>query len=237
MINRTVPEIAQSFHRRLIVSCQARVGEPFRNPASMARFAMAAVEGGAAAIRAQGPEDIRAIRAAVGVPVIGIWKQLQEDRKVLITPTFEAAQQLVEAGAGMIAIDVTSRGQSLGAIERVRKIRSELGVPVLADIATVEEALAAADAGADFVLSTMRGYTTETQQIQAFDLPFIHELVQRSPVPVIAEGRIETPEQARAAMDAGTWAVVVGSAITRPVTIARRFADILANERSNGHVS
>jgi len=106
----------------------------------------------------------------------------------------------------------------------VARIRSDLGVPVLADIATLDEAIAAADAGADFVLTTMRGHTVETAHIRGFDLPFLEELVASSPVPVIAEGRLETPELAAAALSAGAYAVVVGSAITRPVTIARRFA-------------
>ena len=221
--------IAEAFHRRLIVSCQAREGEPFRDPTSMARFAASAVAGGAAAIRARGPEDIQAIRKAVDVPILGICKQMQNDGKLLITASFECAQELVAAGADMIALDVTRRGREYGALDRLRCIQQELAVPVLADIATVEEALIAAAAGADFVLSTMRGYTDETMSVQGFDLSFIHELVGRSPVPVIAEGRIETPEQASAALSAGAYAVVVGSAITRPITIARRFADAIAS--------
>lgn len=219
--------IAEAFHRKLIVSCQARAGEPFRDSDSMAKFAASAVAGGAAAIRANGADDIRAIRKAVGVPIIGIWKQMQSDGKVLITPSFESAQDLVAAGANMIALDVTRRGQQYGAFERVRRIQ-QIEVPVLADIATLDEALAAARAGADFVLSTLRGYTEETSEVRSFDLCFIQELVDRSPVPVIAEGMIETPDQAHAALAAGAYAVVVGSAITRPMTIARRFADRIA---------
>src|SRR5450432_1248348 len=221
--------ISRAFHKRLIVSCQAREGEPFRDPESMAKFAVSAVDGGAAAVRARGPEDIRAIRKVVGVPIIGIWKEIQDDGKVLITPTFESARELVEAGAGLIALDVTCRGRLYGAIERLQRIGRELKVPVLADIATLDEALAAADAGADFVLSTMRGYTKDTANLRLFDLHFIEELARRSPVPVIAEGKIDWPDQARAALEAGAYAVVVGSAITRPITIARRFADAVAS--------
>src|SRR5580704_15708115 len=145
--------IRRAFYRRLIVSCQAREGEPFRDPESMAKFAVSAVAGGAAAIRARGPEDIRAIRRVVGVPIIGIRKQIQDDGKILITPTFESARELVAAGADLIALDVTCRGQRYGALERLQRIGRELQVPVLADIATLDEALIAADAGADFVLS------------------------------------------------------------------------------------
>jgi len=219
--------VFQTFYRRLIVSCQAREGEPFRNPDSQVRFAISAVDGGAAGIRAQGPDDIRAIRSSVAVPILGIRKVKQEDGRMLITPTFESARELFEAGADMIAMDVTARGRRLGAIERLQRIRGELHKPVVADIATIDEALLAADAGADAVLSTMRGYTEDTAHINTFDCEFIRELVHHSPVPVIAEGMIETPEQARAALDAGAYAVIVGSAITRPVTIARRFAAAL----------
>jgi putative N-acetylmannosamine-6-phosphate epimerase len=201
----------------------------------MARFAASAVAGGAAGIRASGADDIRAIRKVVAVPIIGIWKEMQGDGKIMITPSFESAQELVAAGAEMVALDVTRRGQQHGALERVRRIQQELKVPVLADIATLDEALAAAEAGADFVLSTMRGYTDETSSVRSFDLPFVRELVDCSPVPVIAEGMIDTPEQAHAALAAGAYAVVVGSAITRPVTIARRFAETLATLEAGDH--
>jgi putative N-acetylmannosamine-6-phosphate epimerase len=235
--NRTaIAPALERFYRRLIVSCQAREGEPFRDPDSQARFAVSAVDGGAAGVRAQGTEDVRAIRAVVSIPIIGIRKVTQEDGRALITPTFEAARELVAAGADMIALDVTERGRRLGAIERLQRIQRELKIPVLADIASLGEAMAAVDAGADAVLTTMRGYTEDTSHIRRFDCEFVRELVRHSPVPVIAEGMIETPEQARAALDAGAFAVIVGSAITRPVTIARRFACALENMDGGGSI-
>jgi N-acetylmannosamine-6-phosphate 2-epimerase/N-acetylmannosamine kinase len=193
----------------------------------MARFAQAAVDGGAAGIRANGPKDIKAIREAVSVPIIGILKVRQHDGKILITPSFEAAQQLVKAGANLVALDCTYRGQRYGALERLRRIKEELGVPVLADIATVEEAMRAAEAGADAVLSTLRGYTPETTQVRAFDPSFVADLVRTVNVPVMAEGRVETPQQACEALDAGAYAVIVGTAITRPERITRRFVSAL----------
>lgn len=231
---QTPPSICERFHRRLIVSCQALPGEPFRDTPSIVKFALAAVEGGAAGIRADSPADVAGIRAALDVPIIGKWNQALDDGSRLITATFDAARALVEAGADMVALDVTARGQRHGALERVARIRSELGVPVLADIATFDEALAAADAGADLVLTTMRGHTEETAHVRGFDLAFLEELVAGSPVPVIAEGRLETPELAAAALAAGAFAVVVGSAITRPHTIARRFAAALEGARREG---
>lgn len=196
----------------------------------MARFARAAVDGGAAGIRAEGVEDVQAIRAAVAVPIIGIRKSYAEDGRILITPSFESARELVAAGADLIALDCTARGQGYGALDRLRRIKAELRVPVLADIATLEEARAAEAAGADGVLSTMRGYTTDTAHIRNFDAEFITELTRAVKVPVIAEGRIWTPAEARAAMAAGAFAVIVGTAITRPHEITRRFADAVEAE-------
>ncbi|HTS69799.1 MAG TPA: putative N-acetylmannosamine-6-phosphate 2-epimerase [Terriglobia bacterium] len=216
---------------KLIVSCQAFDHSPFRHSECMARFAQAAVEGGAAGIRANRPEDIRAIRQVVRVPVLGIWKAQQDDGEILITPSFEAAQQVVEAGACMVAMDCTLRGQKYGAFERLRRVREELGVPVLADIATVEEAVQAAQAGADAVLSTLRGYTAETRHVQAFEPSFIAELARAVSVPVFAEGHIQTPAEARAALEAGAFAVIVGTAITRPELITESFVAALKGWR------
>jgi N-acetylmannosamine-6-phosphate 2-epimerase/N-acetylmannosamine kinase len=220
---KTTTNVLSDLRGSLIVSCQAADGNPFRNSASMARFAQAAVQGGASGIRANGPEDIRAIREAVSVPIIGIWKAEQHDGEMLITPSFEAAHELVEGGADLVAMDCTRRGQRYGALERLRRIKEELGVPVLADIATFEEAVEAVKAGADAVLSTMRGYTEETRNVPPFEPRFIAELVRAVDVPVIAEGRIHSPKQARAALEAGAYAIVVGTAITRPDWITRRF--------------
>ncbi|MCC6362169.1 MAG: putative N-acetylmannosamine-6-phosphate 2-epimerase [Bryobacterales bacterium] len=227
-MSENCPEIFRPLRGRLIVSCQAWEDDPFHGAEHMARFARAAVEGGAAAIRANGPDDIRAIRAAVSVPVIGLQKRVISDGRILITPELEDACALVEAGAHAVAVDCTARGQKHGALERVRRIREELRVPVTADIATVEEAIASEGAGASFVLSTMRGYTAETESVCSFDAAFIAELVRAVNVPVIAEGRIWTVEDAVAAMKAGAFAVVIGSAITRPKDITARFSGALS---------
>lgn len=216
-----------ALHGRLIVSCQAWEDDPFHGDGHMVRFARAAVTGGAAGIRANGAEDVRAICAVLPVPVIGIEKRVVDDGRILITPTFEDARALAAAGACAIALDCTARGQRYGALDRLRRIKGELGVTVCADIATIEEAEAAASAGADFVLSTMRGYTEETAHIRHFDAGFIHRLCAVLPIPVIAEGRIWTREELRAALDAGAFAAIVGSAITRPMDITRHFASAI----------
>ena len=211
-----------TFQGKLVVSCQADPGDAFFG--FMDRYALAAQAGGAAGIRANGVDDIRAIRKVVNLPIIGIQKELHADGKVLITPSFEAAQALVEAGANMVALDCTKRGQQYGALERLQRIKTELRVPVLADIATLEEAQEAERAGADFVLSTMRGYTADTLTVERFDPRFIEQLVRLLRVPVIAEGRIDSPDLARQAIEAGAYSVIVGTTITRPHSVARLFA-------------
>ena len=208
-----------TFQGKLVVSCQADPGDAFFG--FMDRYALAAQAGGAAGIRANGVDDIRAIRKVVNLPIIGIQKELYADGKVLITPSFEAARALVGAGADMVAIDFTTRGQQYGALERLQRIKTELQVPVLADIATLEEAQEAERAGADFVLSTMRGYTADTLNVERFDPSFIEQLVRLLRVPVIAEGRIDSPDLARQAIEAGAYSVIVGTTITRPHSVAR----------------
>ncbi len=227
---KSISAIHPLLRGKLIVSCQASEGNAFRDAAAMARFARAAVDGGAAGIRAEGVEDVQAIRAAVSVPIIGIRKNRAADGNILITSSFEAARELVAAGADLIALDCTARGQGYGALERLQRIKAELRVLVLADIATLEEARAAEAAGADGVLSTMRGYTPDTAHIRNFDAEFIAELTRVVEVPVLAEGRIWTPTEARDAMAAGAFAVIVGTAITRPHEITRRFATAVEAE-------
>ena len=231
-MTKTIPPICRSFERRLIVSCQAPEEGAFSNPDSMSRFALAAVAGGAAGIRANGPADVGAIRQAVRVPIIGIQKERQDDGEILITGSFEMARRLVEAGADVVALDCTARGQRYGAIERLRQIRNKLGVAVMADIATLDEAGVAVEAGADLVATTMRGYTQETIESRAFEPAFVLALVRAVTAPVVAEGRIGRPAQAAEAIGAGAFAVVVGTSITRPDRITEGFARAIDNQAS-----
>jgi glucokinase len=226
-----IPEVLRQLRGKLIVSCQAPDHDAFRHSECMARFAQAARDGGAAGIRANGVEDIVAIRGVVDLPIVAIAKKTWTDGRILITGDFEDARELADAGARIIALDATARGQRFGALDRLSRIKRELGVTVFADIATVEEAVAAARAGADAVLSTMRGYTDETAHTTGFEPGFIEELVRAVAIPVIAEGRIAAPAEARAAIECGAWAVIVGTAITRPAAVARKFAAAIESAR------
>lgn len=214
------------FPRGLIVSCQALEHEPLHGSHIMARMALAAQQGGAVGIRANTPEDIRAIRETVSLPIIGIYKREYEGSDVYITPTFEEARAIAEAGAEMIALDATPRprpnGETLAGL--IRRIHEELDLPVMADCSTLEEAVEAARLGADVVSSTLAGYTPYSRKTEGPDFDLLREMLQQVNVPVFAEGRFHTPEQVAQALAMGCYAVVVGGAITRPQEITARFA-------------
>jgi N-acylglucosamine-6-phosphate 2-epimerase len=213
----------------LVVSCQAPPGDPLHGPTSMAAMARAAVLGGAVGIRAEGPADVQAVRRVVDVPVIGLWKQGAEG--VYITPTVGHARAVAEAGAGVVAIDATGRPRPDRSTlpEVVAGLRQTHRCLVMADVSTLEEGAAAAAAGADLVATTLSGYTPYSRQGPGPDLELVAALAARIEVPVVAEGRIATPQEARAALDAGAWTVVVGGAITRPQLITARFVAALGS--------
>lgn len=217
---------------RLVVSCQAYPQEPMRNPDTMRRVAEAVVAGGAAGIRAQGLADIAAIRACVDLPLIGLWKDGTDD--VFITPTAEHALAVARAGADVVALDGTGRPRpdGLSLAETIAIVHERTGALVMADCSTLEEGLAAAAAGADVVGTTLSGYTPWTTAGDGPDLGLVARLAASLDVPVVAEGRVHTPAQAAAAIEAGAWSVVVGTAITHPTTIARWF--VAAVEQSAG---
>ncbi len=215
----------------LIVSCQALPEEPLFGSLFMARLAVAARLGGAAGLRANTPVDIAAIKAAVpGLPLIGLWKVVVAGfDDVYITPRLSDARAVSDAGAEIIAVDATLRPHPEGsAATLIRAVKAATGRAVLADIDDEASALAAIEAGADAVSTTLSGYTPTSPRLPGPDLGLIERLAaRRLPVPILAEGRFHTPEQARAALDAGAFAVVVGGAITRPAQITERFAAAL----------
>lgn len=216
--------LLESLRGRLIVSCQAYPGEPLRDPDAMRRMALAVAAGGAAGIRAQGLADLRAIRAATALPLIGLWKSGTDG--VVITPTAEHAVRVARTGADIVALDATDRprpdgrplAESIAAVHRAGRL-------VMADVATEAEGRRAADLGADLVGTTLAGYTEASPATPGPDLALVERLSAVLGLPVVAEGRIHTPDQARAALAAGAFAVVVGTAITHPTTITGWFAE------------
>ncbi|ODT50881.1 N-acetylmannosamine-6-phosphate 2-epimerase [Devosia sp. 63-57] len=210
--------------RGLVVSCQARADNPLHGPQFMGAMALAARDGGAVGIRANGPADIAAVKAA-GLPVIGIHKVFSEQYPVYITPDFAAAEAIVAAGAEVVALDCTERprdGEPPAVL--IRRIRDELGAEVFADISTLREGLAAADWGAHYVATTLSGYTEATEpKPEEPDLRLLEALARKLAVPVVAEGRYNSPELVRQGFEAGAHAVVVGTMITNPREITRAF--------------
>ncbi|MFB3897737.1 MAG: N-acetylmannosamine-6-phosphate 2-epimerase [bacterium] len=215
----------------LIVSCQARPGEPLYDSRIMAAFALSAINGGAVGIRANTPADIRAIRAVTTLPIIGIYKLDTPESEVYITPTFTAAQEISDAGADIIALDATPRkrpgNETVATL--IDKIHTQLQKPVMADISIYEEGIAAAQSGADLVSTTLSGYTPYSPQQPGPDLDLVRRLADTLKIPVVAEGKIFTPEELVAAFDARAYAVVIGSAITRPQVITARFVNAIKN--------
>jgi len=218
---------------RLVVSCQARPGEPLHGPEHMRALALSVVAGGAAAVRVGGPDDVAAVSAAVVVPVVGLWKDGNDG--VYITPTLEHALAIHSAGASVVALDGTGRPRPDGrTLAEVVGALHDAGALVMADVSTCAEGVAAADAGADLVATTLSGYTPWSRQQPGPDLDLVGELAAELSVPVVAEGRIGTPAQAAEAVARGAWCVVVGGAITRPASIAAGFAAALPAARPGG---
>ena len=222
---------AEQLHHKLVVSCQAWPGDPLDETDAIRRMALAALRGGAAGLRINSPEHIAAIRRETEVPIVGLQKRFQ-DGVYRITPDFAAAQLLASAGASIIAVDCTGRSWSEGDDwqEMIRRIHAELKLPVMADVATLEEAIAAEKAGADYIGPTLHGYTAYTRGANSFNWALLAGMAERISVPIIAEGHISTPADARKAIDLGAWCVVVGSAITRPGEIAEHFAHALQTD-------
>ncbi|ULL13540.1 N-acetylmannosamine-6-phosphate 2-epimerase [Paenibacillus sp. H1-7] len=216
--------------RGLIVSCQALENEPLHGGDAMAKMAKAAEMSGAIGIRTNGVDDIRAIKAAVALPVIGLIKRDIPGSAVFITPTLDEVRAIVEAGAEIVALDVTDREDRLEQAASLIEYAHQAGAAVMADVSTFEEGLAAERLGADFIGTTLSGYTPYSPQQEEPDFDLIRRLSARVSVPVIGEGRIWTPEDAAQALACGATYVVVGSAITRPQLITARYVQAVRKQ-------
>ncbi|AZS17092.1 N-acetylmannosamine-6-phosphate 2-epimerase [Paenibacillus lutimineralis] len=221
--------IIQSLKGGLIVSCQALEGEPFYGSDYMARFAIAAEMGNAVGIRANTPQDIRAIKKVSHLPLIGLWKQEYSGFDVYITPTLQEIEGVIAAGADIVAMDATLRTRPGGVnlADIVNKIREKHQVLLMADVSTVVEGEEAEKLGFDLISTTLSGYTDYSPQSEEPDIQLVAELSRKVSIPVLAEGKIYTPEQASQCIQAGAYAVVIGGAITRPQLITKKFTEAL----------
>lgn len=225
------------FPKGLIVSSQALEGNPLRNSEYLAVMAEAAAVGGANAIRANGVEDIREIRKRTDLPIIGIDKRKDSTGRTIITPDFEGAKQIFEAGATIIALDVTDYPSDIKEDRKVLidRIHNELGLMVMADISTVEEAVKAAEMGVDAVSTTLAGYipgalhTDDELYTPNFDL--IKEIAERNlDCVLVAEGRMWERNDLAKAFALGADAVVIGKAVTNPMAITKYFLSMVPEE-------
>ncbi|MGL5721778.1 MAG: N-acetylmannosamine-6-phosphate 2-epimerase [Brevinema sp.] len=214
----------ETIRHKLIVSCQATDTEPLRDSYIMSKMALAAAWGGASAIRANGVEDIVAIKREIDLPIIGIFKNKYSHFEVFITPTMKEVRAIMTSNPDVIAIDATKRPRPDGASlqDFIVNIKKEFPqVLIMADISSTEEAILAEQFGADVIGTTLVGYTEYTSGMDPISA--IKDIYSKVSLPIIGEGNLDTPEKALAALNAGAFAVVVGGAITRPMDITKKF--------------
>ena len=215
---------------QLIVSCQALPQEPLHSSFIMGRMARAAKEGGAAGIRANTKEDIKEIQEVTGLPIIGIVKRDYPDSAVYITPTMKEIEELMEVKPEIVAIDATGalRPGNVTLADFFHQIKEKYPEQkLMADCSTIEEALFADELGFDFIGTTMVGYTPQSKglKIEENDFEILRTILKKVKHPVIAEGNVNSPEKAKRVIELGSYAVVVGSRITRPQLITKGYAE------------
>lgn len=210
----------------LIVSLTPSPESPWQRPADIARLAAAAAEGGAVAVKVDGPEAVTAVKAlSLGLTLLAVSIDDAYGGAVRITPTLAHAQRLVDAGADIVELeaDAEKRRRDGQDVAELISAFKRLGTPVKAGVASAEDAVTAVQAGVDYVSSSTSGYTAEAAKLKLPDIGLVRALVAAVRIPVVAERGYSTFVDVRAALDAGALAVVVGSAIVDPVWLTRRF--------------
>lgn len=225
--------ILNSIQNGLVVSCQAEGDSPFNTTEGISLLAISAYQGGAVGLRIEGISNIIKIKEKIDLPVIGLIKDKFPDGFVKITRSFEDVEKLISIGCEIIAIDGTNRKfNGLAGHEFIKRCKDEFkDICIMADISNTEDARLCFESGADCISTTLRGYTPDTLNIgNHFDFKFFKELLNRfDKSPIIAEGRINTPEIAAKISKMGAWSIVVGTSITRPATITKWFVNSIKN--------
>ena len=214
---------------KIIVSVQAAFGEPLYEEVALNAMMQSVVNGGAQALRVAGARDIKNAKKLFKLPIIGITKpkELPENwlEVVYITPTLKEVEEVINAGADIVAFDGTSRKRECPISEMINYIHNSNRL-AMADIATYEEGINCTKLGCDIISTTLSGYTKESlSDSNEPDFGLLENLVRNTKTPVILEGRIWEPKQVKKAFELGAWAVVIGSAITRPQLITKRFIE------------
>lgn len=230
--------LLESMKDGLIVSCQVQKDDPIYTEDIVVKMAEAAQWAGAVGIRANSPEQIKAIKEKVDLPMIGLWKVWHDDTDVFITPTMKEVRAIWEAGAEIIALDCTAQitHEKTQAWDLIKEVKKEIPEAIIfADVSNYEEARRAIDNGADIVAPTLYGYTKETMHIEGADYRAFAKMCRdfKDEAYVMMEGHLYTPEDAMKCIYLGAHSVVVGSAITRPHLTAKRFVDLLSGYQNN----
>lgn len=223
-------EIYEKIKGGLIVSCQALDTEPLYSSYIMSKMAYAVKLGGAVGIRANYVSDIKAIKETVDLPIIGIIKKDYDDCNVYITPTIDEVSDLVSVGAEIIATDATKQVRPNGKTleEFFKECKEKFPKQLfMADVSTYEEGIFADKLGFDFIGTTLSGYTEYTKGTELPDFSLLEKLVKDCDAKIIAEGGIWSPEQLKKAYEFGIYSAVVGSAITRPMEITKRYVNAI----------
>lgn len=214
--------------KSFIVSCQAESNDPFNTPYGVALFAKAAEMGGAHAIRSEGVEKTKEIIKNINLPVIGLIKHYFNDGTVCITRKIDDVQRLIDIGCGIIAVDGTIRKvNGLTGAEYISKLKSKFNIEIMADISSYEEGAELDNVGVDYVSTTLNGYTKLGKNLKKPNFSLVKQLASELKTPVIAEGRISTPMQVSKMISFGAYAVVVGTAITRPRLIVEKYVNLI----------
>lgn len=221
-------EILKSIKGSVVISCQALPNEPLyvEEKSIMYLMARAAKQAGSPAIRTNSVRDVIDIKKETGLPVIGLIKKEYEGSEVYITPTMKEVDELVDAKSDVIALDCTfsKRLNDESINDFIKSIKEKYpSIILMADISTYEEGVNAYKCGVDMVGTTMNGYTPQSIKENINNLELVKKLTKEIDIPVIAEGKVHYPYQAKEMLDAGAYSVVVGGAITRPLEIAQRF--------------
>lgn len=222
--------VIEQLKNGLIVSCQAKKEDPVYLPGIITKMAESAIWGGAAGLRINTPEHIKEVRKITDLPIIGLWKQHMKDHSVFITPTIEAVEEVIKAGADIVAIDATDRVNAQGekAYLLIHKIKQKYtDTIILADIRNEKEAVLALEQGAHLVAPTLYRFNDHPKSIDSPDFEMLAKIVRvtKGNGFVLMEGKINTPEEAIESLYLGAYAVVVGSAITRPHLTTLRFTN------------